>query len=201
MGIASTAWLGELAEAAERCVARLRYCLHDTPRIFRSVKEIVTYVEMTDRDQLIPAAPVPGLAMEPLDRDSPLVVELQVRIGAPYGWSCASRTREEWDAWFAQYPDRTFWLLSYDGEPAGMVADDLHPGGEVEIETFGLVPEFTGRGLGGYALTLAIQHAWDLAPSVKRIWLHTSSLDHPSALPNYLRRGFHAYKTEEGERG
>jgi GNAT superfamily N-acetyltransferase len=164
------------------------------------VQEIVTYLEMTARDQLIAADPVHGLALEPLDRDSPLVVGLQVRIGAPYGWKCASRTGEEWIAWFAHYPDRMFWLLSFDGEPAGLVAYDLHAGNEVEIETFGLVPEFIGRGLGGYALTLGIQRAWDLTPAVERIWLHTSSVDHSRALPNYHRRGFRTFKTEEGER-
>ena len=72
---------------------------------------------------------------------------------------------------------------------------------EVEIETFGLLPEFTGKNLGGYALTLTIERAWRLTPSVRRVWLHTSSLDHPHALPNYHRRGFHTYKTEVGERG
>ena len=164
------------------------------------MREIVTYVEMTGRDQLTPADPVPGLTLEPLDRDSPLVVELQVRIGAPYGWKCASRTEEEWTAWYARYPDRIFWLLSFDGEPAGLAAYDVHPGNEVEIETFGLVPEFTGKRLGGYALTLAVQRAWDLTPTVERIWLHTSSVDHPSALANYHRRGFRTFKTEERER-
>jgi hypothetical protein len=36
---------------------------------------------------------------------------------------------------------------------------------------------------------------------VNRVWLHTSSLDHPRALPNYHRRGFRTFKTEEEERG
>ncbi|GAB3976607.1 GNAT family N-acetyltransferase [Plantactinospora veratri] len=165
------------------------------------MREIVTYLEMTARDQLVPADPVPGLALQPLDRDSPLVVELQVEIGAPHGWPCARRTGDDWTAWFARHPDRVFWLLSFDGEPAGLVAYDLHPGDEVEIETFGLVPRFVGRRLGGYALTLGVQRAWELAPTVRRIWLHTSSVDHPHALPNYHRRGFRTFRTEEGERG
>jgi GNAT superfamily N-acetyltransferase len=164
------------------------------------MREIVTYLEMTARTQLTPAAPVRGLTLEPLDRDSPLVVELQARIGAPHGWKSAVRTDEEWAAWYARHPDRIFWLLSFDGEPAGLVAYDVHPGDEVEIETFGLVPEFVGRRLGGYALTLAVQRAWELTPAVARIWLHTSSADHPSALPNYHRRGLRTFKTEEGER-
>ncbi|MEE6262542.1 GNAT family N-acetyltransferase [Plantactinospora sonchi] len=164
------------------------------------MKETVTYLEMRARERFTPADPVPGLALEPLDRNSPLVVELQVRIGTPHGWRCASRTAQEWTAWFAEHPDRVFWLLSFDGEPAGLVAYDLHPDDEVEIETFGLVPEFIGRRLGGYALTLGIRRAWDLTPTVKRVWLHTSSVDHPHALPNYHRRGFRTFRTEQGER-
>jgi GNAT superfamily N-acetyltransferase len=164
------------------------------------VREIVTYLEMTGRGQLIAADPVRGLALEPLDRDSPSVVELQVRIGAPHGWHSADRTPGEWSAWRARHPDRMFWQLSFDGEPAGLVAYDLHPGVEAEIETFGLVPEFVGRRLGGYALTLAVRRAWDLAATVRRVWLHTSSMDHPRALPNYHRRGFRTVRTEERER-
>jgi hypothetical protein len=40
-----------------------------------------------------------------------------------------------------------------------------------------------------------------MAPSVNRVWLHTSTVDHPRALPNYHRRGFRTFKTEQGERG
>ncbi|MFI6515838.1 GNAT family N-acetyltransferase [Spirillospora sp. NPDC050679] len=160
----------------------------------------MTYVEMTSPDQCVPAAPVPGLVLEPLDRDSPLVTDVMARIGAPYGWKSASRTEEEWAAWFERSPERVFWLLSFEGEPAGMASYEARPGGEVEIGTFGLLPEFVGKGLGGYALTIAIRRAWELVPAVTRVWLHTSSLDHPNALPNYHRRGFRTFRTEEGER-
>ncbi|GAB2600307.1 N-acetyltransferase [Paractinoplanes abujensis] len=164
------------------------------------MRETVSYLEMTDRQQLVAAEPVPGLTLDRLRRDSSLVVELQVRIGAPFGWKCATRTEQEWDAWQAEHPDRMFWLLAFDGEPAGLAAYDLHPGPVTEIETFGLVPEFTGRRLGGFALTLTVRQAWELAPGVRRIWLHTSSVDHPNALPNYHRRGFRTFRTVEGER-
>jgi Acetyltransferase (GNAT) family len=82
-------------------------------------------------------------------------------------------------------------------EPVGIVCCDLHPGPEVEIKTFGLLPEFTGRGMGGHALTLAILQGWGLTPHTRRLWLHTSSVDNPNALPNYHRRGLRTFKTEE----
>lgn len=152
---------------------------------------------MTAPSQLVAAALVPGLTLEPVDYGSPVIPDILARIGAAYHWKSASRTEREWADWFAEHPDRTFWLLSFEGEPAGMLTCDLHPGDDAEIVTFGLVPEFVGKGLGGFALTLGIRQAWALAPSVTRVWLHTSTLDHPRALPNYHRRGFRTFKTEQ----
>lgn len=159
--------------------------------------ETVTYVEMTSSDQLAPAAPVPGLALTAVDRESPLIPETLARVGAAYGWVSATRTAAEWRAWFEASPRRLFSLLSFDGETAGIVVYDPHPGNAMEILSFGLLPEFVGKGLGGYALTLAIERAWTLLPGVRRVWLHTSSSDHPNALPNYHRRGFRTFRVEE----
>lgn len=157
----------------------------------------VTYVEMTDRSQLVPGTPVPGLALVATDGDLSQMPALMARVGAPYQWRSARRSPQEWDEWFAEHPNRTCWLLTLEGESAGVVCYDLHPGADVEIKTFGLLPEFTGKGLGGHALTLAIRQGWDLVPDVRRVWLHTSSADNSNALPNYHRRGFRTFKTEE----
>jgi GNAT superfamily N-acetyltransferase len=74
----------------------------------------------------------------------------------------------------------------------------------VEIVVFGLVPEFVGRGFGSHLLTVGTRLAWaaehpDTAPT-RRVWLHTSSRDHPNARPNYERRGFRAFRTEHRRR-
>ncbi|AKU18616.1 GNAT family N-acetyltransferase [Luteipulveratus mongoliensis] len=164
------------------------------------MKDTVTYVEMTTRDQLDPAPPVAGLALAPLNRDSPLISDVQARIGEPYGWRSARRAPDQWATWLAEVPHRTFALLTFDTAPAGIVAYEPRPADEVEIMTFGLLPEYIGKGLGGCALTLGIEHAWELSPTVNRVWLHTSSFDHPHALPNYHRRGFRTFRTEERER-
>jgi len=63
----------------------------------------------------------------------------------------------------------------------------------IEIAYFGLLPAFVGRGLGKHLLSLAVREAFTLG---QRVWLHTCTLDHPSALPNYLARGFVPYRTE-----
>lgn len=67
----------------------------------------------------------------------------------------------------------------------------------VEIAYFGILTAEFGRGFGKHLLSCAVRDAWALGPS--RVWLHTSTLDHLNALPNYVARGFVPYKTEEYE--
>jgi len=46
-------------------------------------------------------------------------------------------------------------------------------------------------------VTQAVHRAFSMRPGVGRVWLHTSTLDHPGALGNYLKRGFVIFKEEE----
>ena len=81
------------------------------------------------------------------------------------------------------------------GETAGYFELHREDDGAVEIVYFGLLPQYTGRGLGGALLTEAVERAW--ASGAARVWLHTCTFDHPAAIPNYLARGFTVFKTEE----
>ena len=158
----------------------------------------ITYVEMTSPDELDPGRPVSGLGLEQVDRSSPVIAPTQARIGAPYAWRSATRTPEEWADKLAA-DGHHYWLIRHDGEIAGIVVIARQAAGDIEIETFGLLPEYVGKGLGGHALTLGVRQAWatpdvDGGPA-RRVWLHTSSRDNPAALPNYLARGFRPYKT------
>ena len=64
----------------------------------------------------------------------------------------------------------------------------------VEIAYFGLFPDAIGRGLGKHLLSCAVRDAW--ATGAQRVWLHTCTLDHPAARPNYVARGFAPYRSE-----
>lgn len=154
------------------------------------MEEIVTQLEMTAVGQLNPAPVVDGVSLERVD-PGPVIKDLHVRIGTPYAWPSAQRSDEAWETWLAE-PERRYRLVEYRGEVAGAADFERQPGDTVEITTFGLLPEFVGKGLGGYALTLVVADAWAL-PGTRRVWLHTSTLDHPNALPNYLRRGFRGF--------
>ena len=83
------------------------------------------------------------------------------------------------------------YVLYVAGVPAGYVELDRRIDGEVELGYFGLMPEFVGRGLGGYFLRWAVARAWSYEP--RRVWVNTCELDHPAALPVYLKAGFEVY--------
>jgi GNAT superfamily N-acetyltransferase len=157
------------------------------------MQEIVTYLEMTSPDALTPAPVIPTVT---LVRATPEVTRaLTVRIGTPYKWEGASFTDAQWSEYLSVAES---WMVTSNNEPAGL-ADYTLRGNEVEITTFGLVPEFVGKGIGAHALTLALQKAWTLTPTVERVWLHTSTLDHPNALPSYRKRGLRPFRTVQRE--
>lgn len=61
---------------------------------------------------------------------------------------------------------------------------------KVEMVYFGLIPNYQGKGIGKQFLNAMLTIAFDLKPSPQKLWLTTCDLDHPSALNNYLKRGF-----------
>jgi GNAT superfamily N-acetyltransferase len=84
--------------------------------------------------------------------------------------------------------------MTWQAAPAGYFELKRWADDSVEIAYFGLLPDYIGRGWGKYLLTEAVRAAWSENPV--RVWLHTCTLDHPAALPNYLQRGFQPVREE-----
>lgn len=76
------------------------------------------------------------------------------------------------------------------GIEVGMLELDFRQEGQCELSYFGLVTELAGQGYGGWLMAQALARAW--RPGVRRVHVHTCTLDHPAALPFYLRSGFTA---------
>lgn len=114
-------------------------------------------------------------------------------VGTQYHWPMAW-TEGQWQAW-SEDPEVRTWVAYLDGSRAGYFELQKHPGGDVELVRFGLLPAFIGHGLGGPMLSAMIDEAWKWGAT--RIWFHTCTLDHPSALPNYLARGFRIFRRVE----
>lgn len=119
---------------------------------------------------------------------------LYATVGRDWAWTDRLRlTREQWIEYIAR-PELETWVAYLLGTPAGYFELELQSGNRVEIRIFGILPEFTGQGIGGYLLTQAVERGWELG--AERVWLHTCTLDHPAALANYLRRGFRIFRRE-----
>jgi GNAT superfamily N-acetyltransferase len=156
-----------------------------------------TYLEMIRPEALQPARVSDGnVRIDRIDEcPASLWRYLYTEVGREYRWV----DRLPWtDAEIRAYlddPAVTLWTMTVAEELAGYF--ELRRDGEddIEIAYFGLLPPFTGRGLGGHLLTEAVEQAW--AAGARRVWLHTCTLDHPAAMSNYLRRGFTVFKIEE----
>jgi GNAT superfamily N-acetyltransferase len=155
-----------------------------------------TYLEMTSPEELR-AAPLPDVepSLERLLRCPPeLFRRLYMEVGRAFSWTDRLTWTDEEVGRHLDDPRVSIWLLSWEGRPAGYFELRQHDDESVEIAYFGLLPDFIGRGWGKYLLTRATRAAWSLEP--ERIWLHTCTLDHPAALPNYLKRGFRMTREE-----
>lgn len=83
------------------------------------------------------------------------------------------------------------YVLTIAEEVSGYSEIDRRLPDDIELAYFGLLPHAIGQGLGKYLLHWTLQAAWSYQP--RRVWLHTCDLDHPAALPNYLKAGFQIY--------
>ena len=155
-----------------------------------------TYLELSSAADLQPApVPVPTPELERLGAcPASFYRYLYAEVGRAFHWVDRLGWSEEAVRRHLDTPGLALWLLTFEGAPAGYFELAPHGDGSVEIAYFGLLPEYIGRGWGKYLLTAAARAAWDTSPT--RVWLHTCSLDHPAALPNYIRRGFRPVREE-----
>lgn len=164
------------------------------------VEKLVTFLQMTEAAQLRPAADVAGLEVVRLDDSSRHVARvrrLHDAIATPHLWSSLRRSEEGWQRPLTD-PNRSHWVATVDDTDIGWGSLAVEHDGDVELRSFGVVPQVVGRGYGGAFLTQLVRGAWRLAAGSgsQRVWLHTSSWDHPNALANYLARGFTVHRLE-----
>jgi len=88
------------------------------------------------------------------------------------------------------------YILKSENDLAGYFELILHhDSNEIEIAYLGLLEEYHNKKLGSYLLSEAIKKSF-LFDNIKRVWVHTCTLDHRNALKNYLARGMKIYKKE-----
>ena len=152
------------------------------------VGAVVTFLEMTAPP---PPEPVPASALtvvrwDALDPDR--YRDLFRRVGARWLWF--SRLAMS-DAELGAKAGEVHEVVGPDGASAGMIELDFDAPGLCRIRFLGLVPELAGQGHGSWLFAETLARAW--RPGIERVTVHTCSLDHPAALPAYLKAGFTAY--------
>ena len=161
------------------------------------VPSVITWLEMLEpRRRPLLQPPLPGT--EIVRALSPTVHfyrYLYDTVGDPWLWNRRRLMDDATLASLIQAPTTDLRVLWVHGVPAGYVELDFADLPDVNIAFFGLVPEFTGQGLGPYLLDWTIRHGF--AKGAGRLHLNTCDLDHPKALRTYEAAGFEAYDRTE----
>ena len=158
------------------------------------IAAVVTHLEMT--------AP-------PLRRDDPPGKWLLRRVEAPaLAWyrDLFRRVGENW-LWFsrARMNDTELaaiihaagieiYALVVDGREEGMLELDFREPGQCELVYFGVTDSLIGTGAGRFLMNRALERAW--SNGVHRVWVHTCTFDHPSAVAFYQRSGFRPFRRQ-----
>lgn len=152
-----------------------------------------TYLEMRSCPEYIDEAPPEScLVMRAIDPTVGFYKFLYGTVGKEWGWVDRLMMEESRLKEIISDPLIEIHVLYMNGVPAGYAELDRRSPNDVELAYFGLMREFIGKGLGKYLLRWAVQKAWGVGTD--RVWVHTCELDHPAALPNYLKAGFVIYK-------
>ena len=158
------------------------------------IAAIVTSLEMRARPPV--KADPPGtqeLALEPIGRDDvQRYLAIYRVLGERWMWfSRLVKPRREIASILAD-PAVAFFAVRHDGRDVGLLELDFRVAGEGELAFFGLDDSVIGMVAGRWLMNRALERAW--SQPIGRFWVHTCTLDHPSAPEFYQRSGFVAFK-------
>jgi GNAT superfamily N-acetyltransferase len=160
-----------------------------TPVLDGELAAVVTSLEMRERPKPRPLPASPLRLVRWRDPTPEAYRTLFRRVGERWLWF--SRLMLDDAALCAIIHDPAvdlYAVVDRAGVEIGMLELDFRAQAECEIAFFGLVPELTGRGHGDWLMAQALALGW--RKEVRRMWVHTCTLDHPGALGFYRRNGF-----------
>ncbi len=138
----------------------------------------------------VPPPPQAGLALDdPARVDEARYRRLYGAIGGEWLWYERRTWPPERLQTHLDRPDVAVHVLQVDGTDAGMAELALTLQGQPEVAYFGLMPGFTGQGLGAWFLAQALRLAQEKAAK-EPIHINTCTHDSPGALILYQKAGF-----------
>ncbi|WP_439468786.1 GNAT family N-acetyltransferase [Blastomonas fulva] len=162
---------------------------HFTPVAPGKLATIVTHFEMRARPRPRPLKPVPLRLKRWQAPSADKYRMLYRRVGEPWLWFSRLLLSDDALTAIVHHPAvEIFAVLDPQGIEVGLLELDFRQSGACEIAFFGLIPQLTGQGFGGWLMAQALTLAW--RTGVERVWVHTCTLDDPRAPGFYIAQGF-----------
>ena len=158
------------------------------------IAAIVTHLEMTARPAGRDDPPGPWTLRK---IDAPALDwyrDLHRRVGEEWLWIsrlCMSDTEL---AAIIHDAAIEIYALALDGRDEGLLELDFREPRECELVYFGVTSSLIGTGAARFLMNRALERAW--RGDVRRVWLHTCTFDHPSAVASYQRSGFRPFRRQ-----
>jgi GNAT superfamily N-acetyltransferase len=158
------------------------------------IAAVVTHLEMTARPAPRPDPPrgwtLRRVETPPLDwfRD------LYRRIGEEWLWVSRIRMSDAALAAHLHAPQLEVYALVDAGSDEGLLEMDFREPGQCELVYFGVTAPLIGTGAARFLMNRALEIAW--SRELHRVWVHTCTFDHPSAVAFYQRSGFRPFRRQ-----
>ena len=155
---------------------------------------VVTHLEMTERP-VLPPDPADTWTLRKVDNPGlDWFRELYLRVGEEWLWFSRVQMSDVELAAIIQSPLVEVYALVQDGRDEGLLELDFRQSGQCELVFFGVTAKLIGSGAGRFLMNRALELAW--SRPVTRVWVHTCTYDHPSALAFYQRAGFRPFRRQ-----
>lgn len=157
------------------------------------IASVVTFLEMTSRPPRRETTTRDDLALSRVNKpDLDWYRALFRDIGQDYLWFSRLVMSDDDLRRTIHDPRVEIYRLKHNDADAGLIELDGRTDGEIELSFFGGRPALIGKGLGCFMMQECLDRVW--SRSIARFWVHTCTLDHPSALAFYIASGFKPYR-------
>ena len=158
------------------------------------IAAVVTHLEMTERPALRPDPEGAWTLRRVSSPDLDWFRDLYRRVGEEWLWFSRLQMADAELAAIVRSPMVDVHALVHEGRDEGLLELDFREAGQCELAFFGVTAKLIGGGAGRWLMNRALELAW--SRQVSRVWVHTCTLDHPSALAFYQRSGFRPFRRQ-----
>ena len=158
------------------------------------IATVVTSLEMRERPALRPDSADPSWRLDRLVADPAAYRRLYRAVGEDWLWFSRLQLTDTEIAAIIGSPDVEIHVLRDGADGVALLELDFREPDTCELAFFGLSRTLIGGRVGRWLMNRAIERAW--SRPIRRFWVHTCTLDHPSALDFYRRSGFRPFRRE-----